>query len=395
MNSTAADAGRRQVVVALGFGQLLAWGSSYYLLATLARPMASGLGLEPVWVYAGFSGGLLVAALMGPWAGARIDRSGGRKVLLASNLLFALALGVLGSSQGPYSLLAGWLIMGVAMPMGLYDAAFSTVVALYGAQARSAIVGITLIAGLASSVSWPLTAWVEALWGWRAACLLWALLHLSVGAALHRYGVPRLARRPVLHARHEDTRPATSARPSRALLIMAAALTANGFVFAAMATHLPHLLEMSGCAPAVAISAAALVGVAQIVARLADAAWLGRLHPLIGARLASSLHPVGAVAFGIFGAPVVYGFTALHGAGVGLMTIVKGTLPLALFGVDGFGRRAGWLEAPARVAQALAPLVFGVMVDGIGASALWISAAIAALGALGMFSLRRAGWRAS
>ena len=143
----------RRVVAAVGLGQLLAWGSSYYLLATLARPMAAELGVSGVWVYASFSAALIVAALLGPWAGARMDRHGGRRVLLASNLLFAASLAVLALAQDRYMLTLGWLAMGVAMPMGLYDAAFSTVVGLYGAQARRAIVGVTLIAGFASSVS--------------------------------------------------------------------------------------------------------------------------------------------------------------------------------------------------------------------------------------------------
>lgn len=380
------NAPSNRVVVAVGLGQLLAWGSSYYLLAIVARPMAATLNLPAVWVYGCFSAALLVAALLGPWSGARIDRHGGRRILLASNLLFALSLLLLATAQGPYTLLLGWIAMGVAMPMGLYDAAFSTVVALYGAQARRAIVGVTLVAGFASTVSWPLTAAIEAHAGWRLACATWALLHLTVGLGLHAGLVPRGARSPALHAGAVVDAPPPASR--RTLWTLAGVFTASGFAFAAMAAHLPRLLEAAGCTPALAVAAASLVGVAQVAARVAEAGWLTRLHPLMTARLCTALHPLGAVLLAVFGAPAAFVFSVLHGAGMGLMTIVKGTLPLALFGAAGFGRRAGLLEAPSRIVQALTPMLFGVWLDRWGAAAVWICAGIAALGWIGAMRLR-------
>ncbi|TXH06423.1 MAG: MFS transporter [Nevskiaceae bacterium] len=377
---------RGRTVVAVGFGQLLAWGSSYYLLAILARPMASALGLNPVVVYAEFSAALLLAAALGPAVGGLIDRHGGRRVLLASNVVFAAGLGTLAAAQGAVSLALGWLLIGAAMPMGLYDAAFSTLVGLYRAEARRSIVGVTLIAGFASSVSWPLTAALNAHFGWRTACFAWALLHLAVGASIHRFLLP--AGRPAapLHAAPPADAPAP---PGNATLwLLAGVFTCNGFVFAAMAAHLPRVLQAAGCTPVAAVAAASLLGVSQVAARLADGALLSRLHPLVSARLSMAMHPLGAALLGSLGAPLATLFTALHGAGVGLMTIVKGTLPLALFGAAGFGRRSGLLEAPSRVAQALAPIAFGAALDHLGARALWISGGIAAAGWIGVLLLR-------
>ncbi|MES0873839.1 MFS transporter [Sinimarinibacterium thermocellulolyticum] len=378
-----------RVVVAAGAGQLLAWGSSYYLLAILARPMAADMDLAPLWVYASFSGALLVAAMLGPFAGARIDRHGGRCVLLASNALFALALIVLALAEDRWSLLLGWLLMGAAMPMGLYDAAFSTMVGLYGARARRAIVGITLIAGFASTISWPLTAAIEAEAGWRAACVVWAVLHLTVGAGIHAWLLPPsppMSAHPAVAAAAAGD--GVGVPPPRTLWLLALVFTASGFVFAAMATHLPRLLELGGCSPAQAVAAASLVGIAQVVGRVVEAGWLSRLHPLATARLSSVLHPLGAMLFALFGGPLAFTFAALHGAGVGIMTIVKGTLPLALFGTTGFGRRAGLLEAPARLAQATAPMLFGVALDHWGAAALWLSIAAGAIAVAGVLGLR-------
>ncbi|HUP90644.1 MAG TPA: MFS transporter [Solimonas sp.] len=382
---------RVRVVLAVGAGQLLAWASSYYLLAIVARPMASQLALPPVAVYADFSGALLVAALLGPWAGARVDRHGGRRVLLASNYAFALALCVLATAQGPVSLACGWLLLGAAMPLGLYDAAFSTLVRMYREQARRSIVGVTLVAGFASSVSWPLSALVEAHYGWRAVCVVWALLHFTAGAAIHRYLVPEPPPTPAAPAAADE--PVLARAPDATTFwLLAAAFTASGFVFAALAAHLPRLLQSAGATPAAAIAAASLVGVFQVGARVLEAGLLHRLPPLASALIASILHPLGALLLGLAGVPAVYLFTALHGAGVGLMTIVKGTLPLALFGAAGFGRRSGLLEAPSRVAQALAPLLFGLWLDAIGVRVLWISGGLAFAGFAGVLFL---GWRNS
>jgi MFS family permease len=371
---------RRHMIGVLGFGQLLGWASSYYLLAILAKPMAAGLAVSPLWVYGAFSASLLVAALLGPLAGGLVDKHGGRWVLLASNALFALGLTLLATARGPLTLALGWLVMGVAMPMGLYDVAFATLVRLYHAQARRSIVGVTLIAGFASSVSWPLTAMMESHYGWRMACAMWALLHLTVGMALHYFGVPRtLPPRPAPIGETPHSKE-TSNVTNSTLWILAAAFTANGFIFSAMATHLPRVLQAVGCSMAAAVAAASLIGVFQVGARVAEASVLHRLHPLISGRIAASLHPLGVVFLLIFGAPAAVVFTALHGAGVGLMTIVKGTLPLALFGAAGFGRRSGLLEAPSRVAQAITPLLFGYWLDAYGAHVVWISGAVGVVG---------------
>jgi len=384
---SASGESRRRTVIAVGLGQLLAWGSSYYLLATLARPMAATLGLAPPTVYLMFSAALLLAAALGPVVGGLIDRHGGRRVLLASNLAFATAHLLMATAQGPLQLALGWLLLGAAMPMGLYDAAFSTLVSLYRGDARRSIVGVTLLGGFSSTVSWPLTAALEAHYGWRVACAVWALAHLTIGLGIHGWLVPRVERPLEMH-RAEPGAPAAGP-PALTMWVIAGAFTCSGLVFAGMATHLPRILERIGCTPAVAVAAASLFGVSQVAGRLAEAGYLNRFHPLVAARISMSLHPLGVMLIMAFGAPFAAVFTVLHGMGTGLMTIIKGTLPLALFGPAGFGRRAGWLEAPSRVAQAAAPLAFGIGVDRLGGHVLWISAGIGLTGLSGLLWLRR------
>src|SRR4051812_44113475 len=166
---------------ALGSAQPLAWGSFYSPPAILADPIADGLGLSRTVVFGVFSGSLLVSALLGPSVGRVIDTYGGRGVLALSNLVLAVGLVLLALTQGVVTLVAAWTVLGVGMAMGLYDPAFATLAGLYGRAARGPITGITLIAGFASTVGWPLSALLEAHFGWRGACLVWAALNMLIG----------------------------------------------------------------------------------------------------------------------------------------------------------------------------------------------------------------------
>ena len=188
-----AEPHRVRTVAALGAAQTLAWASTYYLPAILAAPMARELGVSVPVVFAAFSVALVVSALLGPRAGRAIDRWGGRPVLMATSLVFAAGLALLGLVQGPVGLFAAWSVLGIGMGSGLYEAAFAALVRLYGRDSRNVITGITLIAGFASTVGWPLTAWIEVTHGWRVACFAWAGLHLLVGLPLN-WSLPRAAR---------------------------------------------------------------------------------------------------------------------------------------------------------------------------------------------------------
>lgn len=383
----------RRATLALGSAQLLAWASSYYLLAILAVPMARQFGLANVWVYAMFSAALVVAAALGPLVGRWVDQRGGRRVLMASNGVFAVAHLLLATAQHPAQLLLGWLLIGAAMPMGLYDAAFATLVRLFGSAARPRIVGVTLIAGFASSVSWPLTAFVEQAAGWRWACVLWAALHLTVGLGIHARLIPRDEQRPPQAAPAPVAGEGVAAPlhgPSRGVLwLLATVFAVSGFTFAALAAHLPRVLEASGASKTAAVFAASLVGISQVAGRVMEVGVFSRWHPLYSARIALVLHPLGVLLLTLVGAPAAVLFTALHGAGVGLMTIVKGTLPLALFGAQGFGQRAGWLEAPSRVVQAVTPVLFGLLLERLGEHALWITGIGMFASFLALLRLRR------
>lgn len=367
---------------AIGFGQMLAWGSSYYLPAILADPIARDARIPASWFFAAFSAALLVSAALGPFVGRLIDRRGGRGVLLASNLVFATGLAALAWSDGVIGICVAWVILGFAMAMGLYDAAFATLAGLFSVKARGPITGVTLMGGLASTVGWPLTAFLSVSLGWRETCLVWAALHLLLGAPVHAWLVPRRTTQAADTGTNASTASVTPASPVL-MGLLAYVFAAGWFVATSMAAHLPRVLEAGGTLPATAVLAGALIGPAQVAARLLEFAFLHRTHPLASARLAVLLHPVGVVLFVAFSAPAGV-FAILHGAGNGLITIAVGTLPLALFGAAGYGLRQGLLGTPARVMQATAPFLFAILLDDLGVGALWVTSALLLLAAVAL-----------
>jgi MFS family permease len=381
---TLPPARRGWVVTSLGIAQTIGWASSYYIPAVLAAPMAASFGLSPVWVFGAFSMAMVVSATIGPLAGARIDRIGGRGVLMLSNLIFAAGLALLAVASSPVVLFAGWAIIGLGMGMGLYEAAFASLAGIYGKEARGPITGTTLIAGFASTVGWPMSGLMLASWGWREACLGWALIHLSIALPLNAL-LPSSSQKMATPVPEVAQGPPP---PRFALWLLAFVFAATWFNSTAMATHLPGLLQAAGASTAVAIAAGALIGPAQVAARVLEFGLLRRFHPLASARLAASAHPLAALCLLVFGGPAAYGFAILHGAGNGILTIAKGTLPLALFGAAGYGARLGWLNAPARVLQAAAPLIFGAALAAWGLQAIWLTAVVGVMATAALFLLR-------
>jgi MFS family permease len=377
---------RLGVVITLGTTQTLAWASSYYLPAILADQISADLGVSRDWFFAAFSASLLVSAFLGPAVGRFIDRHGGRRMLAVSNIVFAAGLALLACSTGPVGLVAAWIVIGVGMAMGLYEPAFATLTGLYGGTARGAITGITLIAGFASTVGWPATTLMAQSIGWRGACLVWAGLHVLLGLPANRFLIP-MAPPPI--RKRSPGEPVEAPDAARTLVLLSITFAATACVSGAMSAHLPRLLTAYGIAPATAIAAAALVGPAQVAARIAEFSLLRHVSPLISARLAVSLHPVAVACLALFGPPAAMVFGLLHGAGNGMVTIARGTLPLAMFGADGYGLRTGVLAAPSRVSQAVAPLLFGVVMDRAGpGAALGLSSGLSILGALALVALR-------
>ncbi|MBE7245099.1 MAG: MFS transporter [Actinomycetospora chiangmaiensis] len=374
---------RWPVIAALGVVQILAWGSTYYLPAVLAEPIARETGWPLAWIVGGLSFGLLVAAVASPRVGAAIQRHGGRPVLGLAALLLAFGLVVLALAPVLPVFLAGWIILGLGMSCGLYDPAYATLGRLYGADARSAITQLTLVGGFASTVCWPLSAFLVAHVGWRGTCLAYAGLHLAVSLPLALRLIP-----PAPPAATSGDGRARAAEPlvpwqRRALLLMMGVLVLGGATMALVSVHLLTLLQARGIPLAAGVAYGGLIGPTQVGARLVEIAGKGRYHPLWTLTAAFVLVGLGLLLLAAHVPDVALGLI-LYGAGNGVYSIARGTVPLALFGPDQYAGLIGRLARPGLVAQALAPPLGAVLLTRLGADALWAMLAALALVNLGL-----------
>jgi len=373
------------IILALGTTQTLAWASSMYLPAILADPIARDLGVSSNWVFGAFSAALVLSALIGPRVGRQIDLVGGRSVLSMSNLVLAAGLVLLGFTTSVPVLVVAWLLLGVGMGAGLYDAAFAALGRIYGDAARHSITGITLIAGFASTVGWPLSAWGLETIGWRDTCFAWAAANILIGLPINWWMLPAVT--------GAKAAVATAVKPhipiDRTMIVLAFVFAAAWTVTGAMAAHLPRLMEAAGATTTQAVFAGALIGPSQVAARIFEASFLSRYHPLVSTKLACITHPIGAAILALAGGGAASVFAVFHGSGNGILTIARGTLPLAIFGPENYGYRLGIIGAPARMAQAAAPLLFGLLIETMGARVLIVSSALSISALLALFLLRK------
>ena len=341
---------------ALGIAQIVSWGSLFYSIAVLAEPLGAELHLSRVQVFAGFSVALAISGLLSPWSGRVVDMKGGRFVLCRGALVGAVALVVLGSADRYAAVLFGWVIAGVAMSMTLYDPAFATLAQLTGERYRRALTGLTLIAGFASTVFWPLTHALTRSYGWRGTLLIFAGLHLTIALPLIGSLVPKTGR-PAQPAADSGRPVAQPVRTPRGQVWLATCFALASFVFSSMSAHLVGVLQLKGLSTAEAVALLSMVGPMQVTGRI--------LEMTIGARF--PVWAVGCFAFALLAGALAllfwtqgpgalaWAFVVCYGCANGVITIVRGVLPAALFGHDHLGRLLGRLARPSFVAQAIAP----------------------------------------
>jgi hypothetical protein len=392
--------GQMGIIAVLGFTQCLAWGSSYYLLAVLAKPMATDTGWSLTWVVGGVSLGLLIAGLASPAMGRAVEQFGGRPVLAGGSVILALGLAGLGVSEHLITYFAAWAILGLGMAVGLYDAAFATLGRLYEAQARRLITNLTLIGGFASTLAWPLSAFFVETWGWRGACFTYAGMHLALGLPLHLLLLPAEARhsgaasRPAeAPAARDSVRGTEPPRSRRHYLVLVWMLGVNFTLQAVITTvlsvHLLTILQQLGLELSTAVALGTLVGPSQVGGRLLEVTFGGRFHPVWTAVAAGLFLFAGVTLLLVMPPAAMAVALVLYGAGNGIKTIVKGTLPLALFGASGYAALLGRLAMPTLIAQAVAPTLVAVTLVGSTPERLLVMlAALALLNVLLSYAMR-------
>lgn len=359
--------GSWRAVSILGLTQILAWGAIYYTPVLVVPLIAAERGWPLSLGMGGFSLGILAAGVVSPRVGALVDRYGGHRVMPFGSLLGAAGLVAVTQATHPLAYLAVWALLGAAMAASLYDPAFATLGRIFGAKARQPITALTLAGAFASTVSWPVTRVLIDTVGWRGAYWFYAALLLLIAAPLHAFGLPSTRAAPERPAPAGLHPSAPALRPARGVtfLLVVAAFASYAFVPSGLLSHLLAMFGRLGLDPGTAVTIGVLFGPCQMAARLCEFIFARDVHPLVIARFAVSLMLAGFLLLASFGLTAVTAaaFMIMLGLCNGLITIARGTVPLALFGAAGYGRLIGRITGPALVVQSAAPLVVAFVAE--------------------------------
>jgi MFS family permease len=375
-------------ISALGIAQIISWGSLFYSIGVLGAPMRAELGVSELFLFGAFTAGLLISGALAPAVGRTIDRRGGRLVLSAGSIGGAGAMAILAVASHPAILVGGWLLAGAAMAACLYDPAFATLSQHTGTRYRKAVTALTLFGGFASTVFWPLSHLLLEAWGWRATLGIYAGLHLFVCLPIHQLFVPRHS-----HLTRPDATPEETTSPGLGdprLVWLSTSFALATFINSVIAVHLISLLTTAGLTAAQAVTISMLMGPMQVAGRIIELGFSARVRAVTVGIVTFMLMLVALVAlisvegFGI--ASIV--FVVAFGCGNGLLTIVRGTAPVELFGRTGLGGLLGYLSRASSYAKALAPASFSALLTfGLTRNTALASLAALTIAGLGTFEL--------
>jgi len=397
-------------VLRLSLAQLISWGSVFYLFSLLIEPLERDLGLSRAEVSLAFSLGLLAEGLMAYPVGRWIDRGHERAVMTAGSVLAGLSLVLHSVVTGLAGLYVVWLGLGAAMAAVLYSPAFALLTRRFPNDFRRAIITLTFLGGLASTVFIPLTAGLMQALGWRNALVGLALLHLLVCAPMHWFTLRGAPGRGKAVAHNADAR-AIGLRPllrSAPFLLVGVFTVLMMSVTVAIPAHMVSLLRENALPEFWVIALPAAIGVMQVLGRLllfffehhADLHVVNRLVPLliplgVMALLLAPLTGAGQLA-------VVGLFVLVYGLGNGMLTIVKGTAIAEYVSRDHVATLNGALGVPLALARAAAPLLLGLMWSPQAgySHGLWLLLGLSGMGVAALMlaqrlSLRQAGMESS
>lgn len=372
---------------ALGLTQIILWGGSFFLIAVIVAPVVESTGWPQGAVIGALSLAILISGLLSPWVGTRIRRVGGRPVLVAGTLIMAAGLVLMALAGSLPIFLAAWAIMGIGMAGALYDPLFAAIGQAYGAGARSAMTQIAISSGFAITLCWPASSFLVAHVGWRGTCLAYAGLAVFVVAPIFALALP--GGKSAAPARVAPV-PGLKAPRLPGEGILALTFTTAAILMTAVSVELLLLLQSHGIPAASAVALSALIGPSQVGARVLELAFGQRAHPIH-----LLLISAGSVALGltllVVAPNLAWLAIVLYGAGNGMRTVVRGTLPLALYGQGEYAAVIGRLARPPLLGQAATPLACGYAMEWFGIETLAILiVAIALLNlALSLFVARQ------
>lgn len=374
------------MISALGLTQIVGYGTLYYSFSILAPAMATDLGITLEQVFAVFSVSLFVGGLSAPMIGKQMDRAGAATVLTVGSGLSALTLALCAWSPSVAIFALAIVLLEISSGMVQYQAAFAALVESDPKSASRSITYLTLIGGFASTIFWPISAALMGYLSWREIYVVFAALNLFLCLPLHFWMMRKGKAATAMGAIRERERvvgvvPLGGRRG--AMIVVSAAFAILGFTLASILAHMVPMLGSLGLGTA-AVVIGSLFGPAQVLSRLINMIFGVRLSPPMLAVISAALMVLGIVILGLSGSwlPGAVAFAICLGLGSGINSIAQGSLPLYLFGSDGYGLVTGRMAAARLALGAAAPFVFAAAMEriGIGMSLF----ATAALGVVGM-----------
>jgi MFS family permease len=328
-------------------------------------------GWSKSFLFGVFSFGLLLGGLTTPYIGKKLDQYGARTIMSIGSLLAFLGLIFLSQVETKLEFILTIIFIEIVSTFVLYEAAFVAFSQIAKQKARLPMTQITLIAGFASTIFWPLISFLLDFYTWQEVYIILSLFHLFIAFPLHLFTLPNreLSNKQI---QHEDnslySRFEGKKNTKKSMILIGIALCLIAIPIASIQTHLIGLLDTFGIEAIVAVSLGALIGPAQVGARIFEMTFAKKITPIASSIISTGLLLLSTITLLFCGYSIIIAtlFVILFGAGQGLNYIARGSLPLYILGSDNFGKNSGYLNLYIKVVTAMAPFTFALSLENLG-----------------------------
>ena len=375
--------------ILLGLAQILLWGGSFFILTILAEPIMNETKWPHQYVYGSFSLSLLISGLLSPKIGKLINSANKNKILLYAGVVMGVGLITIGLSQNIFFFALGWIIIGSSMGMGLHDALFASLGKKYGNQANQFIIQITLISGFVTTIIWPVLSFLVEEHGWRNTCFIYAIVLILFIIPIHYL--------TIYYSESEESQTVTSNIKNKGIVknpsskvfyLLLSNFTIGSILMTGLYVHLIDILTNKNISLAAAISISTLLGPSQVGIRFLDMITPNKT-PLTTAVISSILVLSGLLLL-LFDPALSFIGVVFFGFGNGMRSILRGTLPLWIYGSGSYATIMGQLARLPLIAQALTPFIGGIVIQYFNIEFfLEILCGFAAINILLMFFLKK------
>ena len=363
--------GTAKSVLGLGITTTIGYGTLYYSISIMSEEISNYFIWSKSFIFGILSLGILLGGLIAPTVGKILDKHGARWIMSFGSLFCALGLVLLSYVQTKFQFILSILFLEMLSVLVLYEAAFVAFSQLAGVKARLPIVQITLMAGFASTIFWPLITYLLSVFTWREVYQILALFHIFIALPIHFFVLKpnMLLDNSVFEDKNfTDCICLEGKEKKKSLIILAIAFSLLAIPITAMQTQFLAIFKGFGMEAATAVALGALIGPSQVVARVMELSFSKKITPLFTAISSTFLMFLGLLALVLSGYDYLVAllFVLLYGAGQGLSDIVRGTLPLYLFGNDGYGKTTGKLNLCRLIVTSMVPFGFAFVLENFG-----------------------------